>query len=232
MTPPGSATDRSNERPRLGRLGLEVLTAVLLGLVAVATAFASFAASEFDDRAAGDIALAERSNIDAASAYQAAFIVYNRDLEVFSELLRLDPALAPINDPRTQAELDAAATERDLLIYVLGSPAFGSAYGEWVEAQREGSDLSVFDNPDYSTETYAKQAALLKQAELYRLDARGNASLSNTMTHSTLIYAIALFLFGVAGVNRNRPVTLGLSALGVVVFATGIAISIPAAMQL
>jgi hypothetical protein len=213
-------------------LHIDVLTAVLLGLVSVATAFSSFAASEFDERAAASVSLAERTTIDAASAYQAAFIVYNRDLEVFSELVRTDPELAAFDDPRTQAELDAAAGDRDLLIYILGSRAFSSAYFEWVEAQRDGSDRSVFDDPEYAAEIYAEQAALLGEAEELRLDARANAAQSDTMTHSTLVYAIALFLFGIAGVNRQRRVALGITALGVIVFVAGILISVPVALGL
>ena len=217
---------------RLSRVRTDVLTAALLGIVSVATTFSSFAASEFDERAAAQLALAERTTIDAASAYQAAFTVYNRDLEVFSELVRSDPDLAAFNDSRTPEELDAAATERDLLLYILGSPAFRPAYGEWVAAQQEGSDLSVFDDPDYATETYAKQTELLDRAETLRADASAHAALSDTMTHSTLIYAIALFLLGVAGVNRDRRVALGVIAFGLAVFIGGVVVSLPVALQL
>src|SRR5690606_28107924 len=154
------------------------------------------AAAEFDDRAAGQVSLAERTTIDAASAYQAAFTVYNRDLEVFSELVRSDPDLAAFDDQRTPEELEAAATERDLLLYILGSPAFTPAYAKWVESQSAGSDRCVFDDPDYQAETYAEQNALLDQAQELRTAAKADGALSDTMTHSTLVYAIALFLFG------------------------------------
>ncbi|MCU1440112.1 MAG: hypothetical protein JWP85_1109 [Rhodoglobus sp.] len=217
---------------RFARFRSDALTAALLGLVSVATAFSSFAASEFDDRASSSAALAERTTIDAASAYQAAFIIYNRDLEVFSELVRTDPQLAAFDDPRTPAELDAAATTRDLLLYILGSPAFSSAYSEWVLAQREGSDRSVFDDPEYAAETYAEQAALLERAQELRAHAEADASLSDTMTHSTLVYAIALFLLGVAGVSRDRRIALGITAFGVAVFIVGLVLSVPVALQL
>jgi hypothetical protein len=231
-----TATEQRPESPRLpqrlARVRTDVLTAALLGVVSVTTTFSSFAASEFDERAAASIASAERTTVDAASAYQTAFTVYNRDLEVFSELVRSDPDLAAFDDARTQDELDAAATDRDLLLYILASPAFRSAYTEWVAAQQEGSDMSVFDDPDYATETYAQQATLLDEAQTLRDEAKADAALSDTMTHSTLIYAISLFLFGVAGVNRDRRVALGVIAFGFAVFVGGLLLSVPVALQL
>lgn len=168
-----------------------------------------------------DVPLSERRTIESASAYQAAFIEYGRDVELFSQLLRLDPRLAAFDDSRSAAELDRDANEAGRLYYVLGSDPFQAAYLRWLESQLAGSDLSVFDDPDYQAELYAVQRSLEADAAEAREQAGAIGARSDIMTQSTLVYAIALFLLGIAGINRNRRISLALAIFGSAVFVAG-----------
>jgi hypothetical protein len=226
---PDKRTSPDAEAPGHARRGLrlEVITAILLGLGSVATAFSAFEAAIYDDKAGGHTAQAERLTIESAAEFQASQITYGRDVQSFSQALIVDPTFAADGGAGLSSEQrDAREAEAARLVYVLGSPAFQTAYWGWVDRQAtEGGDISPLSDAAYLESVGASSAALADQAVAARKNASVQSGMADTVSQASLIYAIALFLLGIAGVNRHWGTQLALVSLGGVVLAAGAALA-------
>jgi hypothetical protein len=211
----GTVTDERQTR------GLDIITAVLLGLVSVVTAIGAVQAAGWDAAAAEF----ERDSSDARSvsinqSVQADFAQRN-DLEAsvtargFAEqrVGETDPLELALLDNRTQAALSSTTS------------GFSDAWFAW---QARGFDPTTdpIDDPDYLVsrdgfyQSYGVVGAVLDDLS------KQTQARSSVLAQAALIQALALFLIGIAGVNRVRAVRIAILSLGALVFLVGVVVAL------
>jgi hypothetical protein len=198
---------------------IEVVTAVMLGLVSVVTALGAWyagtlsgVADEFGD---------DSNDARDVSVNQSVLADYS---------LRIDQE-ASLNAVR-YAEAKPGADDLETLFYdiriqtQLGrtTPGFAEAWFEW-SAAGFPDDSSPLEDPDYIVarekvpDSYSYVSRVLGDAKAVVSTRAG------VLGQAALIQALALFLFGISGVNRLRPVRVGIVALGVGVFLAGLVLA-------
>jgi hypothetical protein len=210
----------SDVETRTGGRGLDIATAVALGIVSLVTALGVLQSSAWTDAAnryASDAADARDqgvSNAVIAQLQQRADRAALLEAKAFG--IQVDAALAA-EDHDLALELYAEVTSAVTPAYLLPEGSFDA----WWDAGFPDDGIPT-DSPDYLVAVRGPADALaLTSTELgrYATELKSHAAIFG---QAALVHAIALFLFGVAGINRlrtTRYVTLG---MGLLVFVSGL----------
>jgi hypothetical protein len=201
------------------RGALEIITAVLLGLVSVATAIGAYQAGQWGQQ-----------STDLAGVSQQ---LRDRNLALFLEVQntsrddgeRLFDALALYAEMSFYPErTEALLVEQDVVMAAASKP-LADAFPAWRDAGYP-LDQAPLLLPEYEALTYAPaQSYNVASVVAYRasevLEER-----SYRMTIVSVVFAIALLLLGVAGVSSRLRVSALTTAGGALAFLVGLAIVI------
>ena len=202
---------------------LEIITAVLLGLVSVATAFSAYQASVFAQEAA-----------DIASISQQ---LRDRNLTeaLTSQLLLQDDSRRVVAAFALQSELvlrpdDAAsvAAQQQALV-AAASPELQVAWTAWAAADFS-AELIPLGDPDYLVGLYAvpqslQYASFVTDGMVDRLTAK-----AQSLTGAAVFFAVALFVLGVGGIVRSTAIATALASGGAALFLVGLIAMIAASV--
>lgn len=195
---------------------LDAITAVLLAVAAVATAWATFQASQWSD--------AQNDAVAAASAARTESIRYQSAAQ---QTEQIDTAV-------WLQWLDAASskdTRRAVFLRDRFRPTLAAAHAEWVKkavVTPAGTITDVppgtpFTEPEYRIPAQAKADGLGAEAEQDLADAQ-NASSNNTkFVTDALVLALVLFFAGIATKFRNPRLQVLLVGLAIVFAVFGAA---------
>lgn len=208
-------------QPSRMRGALEIATAVLLGLVSVATAAGAYQASEWGQQAGRYESIAGQLRDASLASYIAS------DLAGFDDGERLIDALVlefPImTGDATPARVERIREEQ----YALLGAATAGLHDEWLEWVASGYDEAEFPvrSPEYAAQqfapTYGPNAASAVAFEL----AEAVEARSLQMTIASVVFAIALLLLGVSGANATLKVSFVLACGGAAAFIVGVVVS-------
>jgi hypothetical protein len=207
------------ESPSAGR-SLEIATAIALGVVSLVTALGVLQASIWTSDAARFASDAADARDQSISVAVIAQLKERADLGSMLEarfLARQQDAALAAGDVVRAAELDV-----DI------NGALGTAY----DIGREGFDVwraagfPEDDNPVQSPEYLVEGRGVADALALtsHRLADLGKqlAGRAAIFGQASLVHALALFLFGVAGINRLRSARFVTLAMGALVFLFGL----------
>ena len=191
----------------------------MLGLVSVITALGAWQSSVWNGQAA-ELAR-DAGDARDVSVSQAVLADYARrgDLEASLAARRFDQSAG------AAADYDKLYYETKIAIELAkATPGFGDAWREWQAAGfPEDSDpiedQSYLLSRDGAYQTYAHVSLVASD-----LSARVGAR-SGILTQAALIQALALFVFGIASVNKLAVVRSAVLGLGIVVFLAGLALA-------
>ncbi len=214
---PAASTRRRRNEPRLGRLlsNVELVTAILLGIVSVTTAYASFQASLYDGETAKQFTQGQNSQTEAESLYLEANQQYIRDVQLWDKMTELQ-----IEIDNVPAQAAASQLKYDTLLFTSVSEDLNAAI-VWSAEQNE-ADPSVFTSPfeseDYQNALYGAWAEEDDKSIAYF--AAGDVADKNgdALTLTTVLMAISLFLLGVAAVARQLRVQLILIGVSMAIY--------------
>ncbi|MGB3909737.1 MAG: hypothetical protein WBL06_04635 [Pseudolysinimonas sp.] len=201
--------------------GLEIATAIALGIVSVVTALGVLQASVWNSdagRFATDSADARDQSISVAVVAQ---LKQRADLGAMYEAERLarlqDEALAA-GDELEVLELDSDISGALATVYVDGA---SELFAEWRSAGFP-ADGNPAASADYLVQNQGEADALTLASQ--RLGDLGKqlAGRAAIFGQASLVHALALFLFGVAGINRLRTTRYITLAMGGSVFLFGL----------
>ncbi|CAN5295102.1 hypothetical protein BH11ACT5_BH11ACT5_26790 [soil metagenome] len=220
----------SSDATTEGRQGLsflrkhtEVIIAILLGVVSIATAYASFQSSLYGGVQAQSYTNGTNLSTESESMYLEANQQYVQDSQLWQTLteLRLDIANP---DPAISA---AAQIKYDTIYFQSVSDDFDGAI--------QRADTENAANPDFyvdpsNDEDY--QAALFgdygdKNLEATQTIAKGDEAnaFGDRLTLATVIMAVSLFLLGIAAVVSAFRVKLIMGGVAVVIFVVAVVIA-------
>jgi hypothetical protein len=207
------------EREPAGRK-LELATAIALGLVSLVTALGVLQASTWNTdaaRLASDSADARDQSISIAVVSQLKARADRAALIEAQRLALLQDEAEAAGNLALAFDLEVSLTSELGNSYNLPEGAFE----RWEEAGFP-ADVNPADAADYLVQTFGEADALSLTSQRLGELAKQFTSRAAVFGQASLVHALALFLFGVAGINRLRAarwVTLG---VGAVVFAFGL----------
>ena len=207
----------TTENTRLRGL-LEIATAVLLGLVSVATAAGAYQASEWSRQSGAYASAANQLRDESLATNIASQVAGLDDAERFADALAIQFDIlngAPnVDELRAQQEV----------ILEGGSPGLTEEWMTWAEngfPDDEPPMLGEFAAAQLAPTFGANRAS----ADAFELSEQiGDRSLQ--LTVASAVFALALLLLGVSGANRSLRVALGLAFGGAATFVVGVAISV------
>jgi len=195
----------------------------MLGLVSVVTALGAWQAATWDarsqefERDAGDA-----RDVSVNQSVQADYAA-RTDLEASLTARAIAAERAGQTEPLELALID----NRIQATLISTTPGFADAWYVW---QSGGFDPAAapIDDPDYLAgrdgfyQSYGVAGAVLDDLS-HQLQTR-----SGVLAQAALVQALALFLIGLAGVNRVGAVRVAILILGAVVFIVGVGVALSA----
>lgn len=193
---------------------IEILTAILLGLVSVATALGAYQASVWAGEASHYASVSNQMRDRNLSEALTTQLIFREDGSNLLDLIALDAELQFYPE---RAE-DLTRQQRVLLQSV--SPEMRAAWEAW-EADGFPQDRSPLTDPEYEAVLFAVPQSL--QFGTYVADslAQQTAAKAVSVTIASVIFAIALFLLGVAGVNVSWKIAAWLAGAAAIAFVGG-----------
>ena len=191
--------------PRSGTL--EVWIAALLGVVAILTAVATYNAVIEDGDTLANFNEGIRLNVEAAERDSAGTQEYATDQSTYLEFIKSDQ----------EGNQDVAQYFRNTLF----SPELEEGV-KWVEKGGKDAVSPFQEESPYTRPEWTKAEELRKRTSSKFAEAKVHDEDGDKYVLATVVLSIALFLLGIAGVNRQYRVQLGLTALGAVVAVVGL----------
>jgi len=206
---------------------VELVVAILLGVVSIAVAYASFQAALYDSQMAGAYQEGNNLSTQAESLYLEGNQQFVQDTQVWNRLTELR-----VESESSDAALAQSAQEKyDVLSFQAVSDEFGAAI-EWSDAQNAADEefyYSPLDNEDYQNFLFSDYADTKAESDAVVVKGNEYNSFSDRLTLNTVLMSISLFLLGISAVVRQFKVQLILMGTSMVIFvvALGLTMTIP-----
>lgn len=200
---------------------LEIITAILLGLVSVATAFGAYQAANLLGAAA------EHHSVSQQLRDRNLNEVVGAELQLRDDSAKLFEALALSGEAVAFPDRIAEVFERQDFIVSTTSPEFAAAWQVWADSGFVDATIPLA-NPDYQVALFADGHAMQYVSAVADGIADHYEAKADGLTIASVLFAIALFLLGVAGVMRSWVVALVLASGATAVFLGGLAVMLVA----
>jgi hypothetical protein len=187
---------------------LQLVIVVLLGIVSVATAYASFEAALYGGQQASSYSKGGALQTEAESIYLEANQQFVQDSQTIQQLAVLQVA-ADAGDTVAAAqweELYFVGVSEDLAAAIDAAAALDESEPEfWHDPQAD---------EDYQAALFGEYGELDAQAEALLAEGDEANLLGDKLTLNTVLMALSLFLLGIAAVLNNRRAQWILIAVG------------------
>ena len=203
---------------------VELVIVIMLGIVSVVTAYASFQAALYGSKMDSFYAQSTRLTAEAESAYLEGNQQFVQDSATLARLLELEVEMSA-----TDPVIAQLATEKhELLSFVSVSDELAAAIA-WADAENE-ADPDFYTPPQnddaYLESLFGNWSVLNDEAA----DATQNGDEANTygdrLTLNTVLFAVSLFLLGVAAVLKSRRAQYALIGVSTAIFLGGLALTV------
>jgi hypothetical protein len=210
---------RATDPGRDGRTkgALEIVTAILLGLVSVATAIGAYQAGQWSQESS-ELASASQQ---ARDRNLAVFI--ERQIITSDDAQRLYDAIGFNAEAVFYPERAEALKAEEMLAISAASPALVEGYQTWVESEYD-LDLIPIDTPAYKAFSFAEPQSYNVASVIADKAAKRLSERSYMMTIVSVVFSLALLMLGVAGVSTRLNVSIVMTAGGAIAFLAGVAI--------
>lgn len=197
----------------------ELIVAILLGLTAVLTAYASWQSSLYDGNQAEKYTNGTKTIADANQLYNEASQYIAQDMETWNELssLRVDLAFA-------QSKVDAEETERlqykiDYIMYNNVSEEFDAAI-DWADAQTDY--VSPFEMEGYIESYYEEANAKYEEGDAFIAAGTQDNNYGDKLGLVTVIFAVVLFMLGITATFRNTSTKIMVAIVSIAALVFGV----------
>jgi len=223
-----STTTTNDIDQRIGRTWLgkhiEVITAVLLGVVSCMTAYAGFQAALYDSNMASAYSQAAVLSTQSESLYLEANQTYTQDAQIWNTL--------------NQLSIDMDSSDRDLA--ARAATKYSVLYGDTVtvefdgaiqralaaSAAQGGEYVDPLNDEEYLSSLFGQSGTVADQSEAKTEEGNTANALGDKLTLYTVLMTIALFLLGVSAVVARLLVKTMLIGFSVVVFVLAVVLTL------
>lgn len=196
---------------------LEIVTAILLGLVSVATAFGAYQASVWAEQSARYASVSQQLRDRNLTEALTTQLIYKDDAR------RMLDAIAYNQEAILYPERIDEITAQQRVLIDSATPQLGAAWDAWVAA---GYDEALFPITAAAYEAALFAPPQSMQYASYEADLLADAvgEKSDSLTAAAVVFAFALFLLGVAGVNPGVRLVFGLVVGAAALFVGGLVV--------
>lgn len=203
---------------------LELIIAILLGIVSIATAYASFQAALYGGAGATAYAMGGTLSTEAESLYLEGNQQYQQDNTLWNDL-----TLLTIDIDGTDPAAAAIAQEKyDTLVFQSVSEDFQGAIDR-ATAQNEADAefyYSPLDDEDYQDTLFSGYADTKDKADVQVKKGDDLGAQGDKLTLYTVLMSISLFLLGVSALVRQARTQLVLIGTSVVIFVVTLVLTL------
>ena len=201
---------------------VEIVTAILLGLVSVATAFGAYQASVWAGQAGHYASVSQQLRDRNLTETLTTQLIYRDDARRMLDAIGFNQELI------LYPERAAAILEEQRVLVDSATPELGAAWDAWTAS---GFDESLFpiSAPSYEAALFAPPQSMQQASFAADQLADSVSAKADQVTLASVIFAFALFLLGVAGVNPGWRLAAGLVAGASVLFLGGLVVVLLAA---
>lgn len=221
--PAPSALEAESPEERRSHV-IELWLVILLGVVSVATAYASFQAALYGGQQAAAYAVSQNAQTEAESLYLEANQQYQQDAATLARLAELS-IQAESSDPAAAA---VAAESLEQIYFMNVSEDLDGAIER--AAAVNDADPSTYTSPlddeEYQAALFGAWAEKDEEAKAAAVQGNQANNYGDRLTLSATLMAITLFLLGVAAVVRRERTKVLLMGIGMVVFVGSAAIAV------
>ena len=198
---------------------LEVFTAILLGLVSVATALGAYQAAQWGQRSSELAGISQQARDRNLSLYLESELISGDDFQRVFDVIGLyaEYTFYPEREEALRAEQE--------VIIAAASPPLVEAFPEWRDAGFPYEKLPIL-SADYEALTYAPGQSYNVVSTIAYRASENYEERAYTMTIVSVVFAIALLMLGVAGSSARLAVSAIMTSGGAVAFLVGVAIVI------
>ncbi|MBU1587381.1 MAG: hypothetical protein KKH51_05480 [Actinobacteria bacterium] len=194
---------------------LEIITAILLGLVSVATAFGAYQASVWAAESSRYASVSQQLRDRNLTEALTTQLIYRDDARRMLDAISLNQELI-IYPERT----DAILAEQAVLVQS-ATPQLATAWDIWV-ASGYSEELFPISTSEYEAAMFAAPQSMQYGSYAADLLADAVGEKADRITVASVVFAFALFLLGVAGVNPGVRLSAGLVIAAGAVFVAGL----------
>jgi hypothetical protein len=223
-----STTTTNDIDQRIGRTWLgkhiEVITAVLLGVVSCMTAYAGFQAALYDSNMASAYSQAAVLSTQSESLYLEANQTYTQDAQIWNTLNELS-----IDMDSSDRDLAArAATKYSVLYGDTVTVEFDGAIQRALAASaaQGGEYVDPLNDEEYLSSLFGESGTVADQSAAKTEEGNTANALGDKLTLYTVLMTIALFLLGVSAVVARLLVKTMLIGFSVVVFVLAVVLTL------
>ena len=198
---------------------LELFVAILLGITAVLTAYASWQSSLYGGNQATNYTKGTAAIGEANSMYNEAAQYIAQDMDTWNQIssLRIDLAFA-------QSKGDSAEQERlqyklDQLMKDNATDEFAAAI-EWADAQTDYA--SPFDKEGFLDTYYTKANEKYDEGEKLIEEGTKANNLGDKLGLVTVIFAVVLFMMGILGTLKNARTKIVITSVSIAALIFGV----------
>jgi hypothetical protein len=200
------------------RKHIELVTAMLLGLVAIVTAYASFQSSLYDGLMTQKYTVGSNEATLAESLYLEQNQQWVQDVQTYSRLQELQFDTAST----VPGVAESAQAKYDWLYFTSVSDGFDQAIQNADALNADDPDVyyDPSDDEDYQHDLFAAYYEQKDIADAHIAEGDAASQLSDRLTLNTVLMAVSLFLLGVSAVVRTFQVKIVLMSVSMVIFLT------------
>ena len=200
---------------------LEIVAAIMLGLVSIATALGAYQATSWAAEAVEYSSTAEQLRDRNLSTALSSQLATRDDGAKLFAAVQLETEIALF--PERAEELRADQRR----IIATTTPELAAAWDAWVASGYLNEAFPLL-NPQYEAASFAEPQSLQYASFVAERAADAIAARSTTVAAASAVLALALFVLGVAGIIRSWRVAAWLVAAGAVAAVIGVVVLLSA----
>jgi len=200
---------------------LEIVTAILLGLVSIATALGAYQATVWAAEAVAYSSTADQLRDRNLSTTLSSQLALRDDGTKLFAAVQLEAEITLF--PERAEEL--IADQRRIIATT--TPELAAAWDAWV-ASGYLDEAFPLVNPEYEAASFAEPQSLQYASFVAERAADAIAARSTTVAGASAVLALALFALGVAGIIRSWRVAAWLVGAGAVAAVVGVVVLLSA----
>ena len=205
---------------------IEILTAVFLGITALATAWASWIGSLHGGNQATNYTTSNNLSAEGNSMYNEASQNLMQDMILWNDItgVRIDYTFAEENGDVSETEKLEWKLDK-----LLNDNCSDELYEAILWADEQDEDVSPFDKEGFVESYFAEAQDKIAEADALLEQGKKDNANGDAFGLVTVIYSVVLFMLGIVGMFKNIPNRMFILIVAMVafVFATVYMFTIP-----
>ena len=198
---------------------IEIIVAVLLGVTALATAWASWIGSLHGGNQATNYTTSNNLSAEGNSEWNEASQMLMQDMMTWNTISDIYIDMAYAEEKGDELEYEKLSYKYDTLLYDNCTEDFQAAI-EWALSQEEWTspfEYTYEDGTTYRDSYFDNAREVIAEADQMLEQGKADNTNGDAFNLVTVSYSVVLFLLGIVGVFKNLPnriAILGVAAVG------------------